>query len=103
MLIATMLATKQTMPASRTSRKSCSPVRQVKARNMPMRNGYSADEYSDLIFYLANISQLSIACLLGRENGLPRVITLLRDATSADISPHQSSGCATLAREFTDR
>jgi hypothetical protein len=67
------------------------------------RNGYSADEYSDLIFYLANISQLSIACLLGRENGLPRVITLLRDATSADISPHQSSGCATLAREFTDR
>jgi hypothetical protein len=31
-----MLATKQTMPASRTSRKSCSPVRQVKTRNMPI-------------------------------------------------------------------
>src|SRR5215217_1784507 len=62
-LTATILATKQTVPASRTSRQSCSSVRHAKTRYIDRPLFVSPTKYSGWIFNLANILELSATWL----------------------------------------
>src|SRR4051794_26540056 len=62
-LTATILATKQTVPASRTSRQSCSSVRHAKTRYIDRPLFVSPTKYSGWIFNLANVLELSATWL----------------------------------------
>src|SRR5256885_16149664 len=62
-MTATIHATKQTVPANRTSRQSCSPVRHARTRYIDRPLIVSPTRYSAWIFNLANVLELSATWL----------------------------------------